>query len=90
MSLRESRSELISQFLARGGRIDRVPDAAQISRTGLIEYLRQQNISVRPIPTYYPTVQLYLCDGERANVQELVSIANRLRSEQGLPPFQLG
>ena len=89
MSLRENHSDLISQFLARGGRIQKVPDAVPISRRGLIEYLRQQKLSVRPLATDYPRVRRYLCAGEHANLQRLLSIANRLRSEQGLPPFQL-
>ena len=89
MSLRESHNGLISQFLARGGRIYKVPDAVPISRAGLIEYLRQQKIAVRRGPMDHLRVRRYFCDGERTDLQGLVSIANRLRSEQGLPPFQL-
>lgn len=89
MSVRESHGELVAQFLARGGCIHRVPGVVQISRTEVIEYLEQQKISVQRISREPPGPPRYLCVGKRTNVQELVSIANRLRSEQGLPAFQL-
>jgi hypothetical protein len=90
MNSREKDGALVADFLARGGHIRKVPDAVRVSLGRVVAYLRAQNVSVERISASGPpTIRKFLCDGQRVSEQTLVSIANGLRSEQGLPQFQL-
>ena len=90
MSLQNKGCDLVADFLARGGRIRRLPDPEPATFSVVLEYLRSQNITVERVGDGMdPRTRKYICLGKRVDAKKLVSIANALRLDKGFPPFQL-
>ena len=90
MSTQQEYETLVTEFLARGGRIRKIPNVQLKSAQEIVEYLRGLNVPVQLVSAkgrHEP--RHYLCRGETMNVERLVAFANSHRRRRRLPPFQL-
>jgi hypothetical protein len=74
---RQNIQTLVSEYLARGGRILKLPDAIPATRDEVLRYLEAQKVNVT-------AVRATLVNDRDA----LLKIANAHRRNQGQPPFQ--
>jgi len=88
MNLREQTEAMVAEYLARGGRIQRVSAAKPPVAAHVLEYLQGRNIDVQPLPNEGGD-QSYVYKGQVINLKTLLAIANRHRSRRHLPPFQM-
>jgi hypothetical protein len=87
MNLRQQTAAMVAEYLARGGRIRRMPAPKPPVAADVLEYLQGRNIDVQPLPNDGGE-QSYVYKGQVINLKTLVAIANRHRSRRHLPPFQ--
>ena len=81
---------MVAAFLARGGRVHKIPDAVPNTDGDVLAYLRRRHIKVEPVPAKEGEVERkYLYGGETLNLKDLVKVANRERRRQRMIPFQL-
>jgi hypothetical protein len=79
---------MVADYLARGGKIRRVPPPKPIVAADVLQYLQERNVDVQLVVG--PGGEAgYVYKGQVINVKTLVAIANRHRSRRHLPPFQL-
>ena len=88
MSLRQQTAAMVADYLARGGRIRRLPPPKPTVAADVLQYLQERNVDVQPVPTPGGESS-YVYKGQVINLKTLVAIANRHRSRRHLPPFQL-
>jgi|SoiMethySBSTD1v2_1073268.scaffolds.fasta_scaffold444650_2 hypothetical protein len=89
MSLRQQTAEMVADYLARGGTIQRVPAPKPTVAADVLQYLQERSIDVQPVVDPTGTMANYVYKGQIINLKTLVAIANRHRSRRRLPPFQL-
>lgn len=87
MNLRQQTAAMVADYLARGGRIQRVPPPKPPVAADVLEYLQGRNIDVQPMPSEGGEAN-YVYKGQVINLKTLIAIANRHRSRRRLPPFQ--
>jgi hypothetical protein len=90
MNADQNIDELVSEYLAGGGRIRKIPDAISATPGEVLRYLKARKVDVaRARPKNANTETKYRHDGEIINSTALVQLANEHRRQQQLPPFQL-
>jgi hypothetical protein len=90
MSARQQTDALVADFLARGGRIRKVPEAQPTKVADVLSYLRERGAPVEPVaPKAKGETTMYLYQGELVNLRTLVDVANRYRRRHGLAAFEL-
>ena len=89
MSLnQEETSALIAGFFARGGCIQKIPEASPATAADVIQYLHSQGVPIELDPAEMPEGK-FRHNGGIVDLQGLVQIANRLRRKQHLADFEV-
>jgi hypothetical protein len=88
MNLRQQTAAMVAEYLARGGKIRRLPPPKPPVAADVLAYLQGRNIDVQPLPGDGGDPS-YVYKGQVINLKTLIAIANRHRSRRRLPPFQL-
>lgn len=89
MTVRRQTAEMVADFLARGGTIQRVPPPRPTVAADVVQYLQERNVDVQPVIDPNGGNTTYVYKGQLINLKTLLAIANRHRSRRRLPPFQL-
>ena len=89
MTARQNHTELVADFLAKGGTITKVPPARPALASDVLGYLQDQNVDVHAITDETAAETKYVYKGEVITLRKLVLIANRHRNRRRLPSFQL-
>ena len=80
---------LVAAFVARGGRIDKIPEAVPTTANDVLQYLHSHNVKVEPAPAKPGEADgRYFYDGDMIDLHSLIERANSHRRRQRLPPFQ--
>ena len=81
---------MVAAFVARGGHIHKVPEAAPTTAHDVLHYLHSRNVNVEPAPAKPGEVdRRYLYEGDIIDLHSLVDRANSHRRRQHLPAFEL-
>jgi hypothetical protein len=86
--LNGKQENLILDFFARGGTINRLPTPQPTTISNVLEYLRGCNFVVYPAPRGEGQPK-FVYRGMVVTEEKLVGIANEHRATQHLPPFQV-
>jgi hypothetical protein len=89
MDARQECESLITDFLSRGGRIRKLPDAQPKSINEVIEYLETSGLPVEVVRMKNGVGSVYVCRERTMNVEQLVSFANGHRKRRRLAPLQV-
>jgi hypothetical protein len=89
MNLRQQHEVLVADFLARGGKITKLPPARPTVASDVLRYLQDRKVDVHPVTDEGGAETKYVYKGGVISLKTLVAIANRHRSRRRLPPFQL-
>jgi hypothetical protein len=81
---------MVAAFVARGGRIHKVPEAVPTTADDVLQYLQGRNVKVEPAPAKPGEVERrYFYDGDIIDLRNLIDRANALRRRQRLPAFEV-
>src|SRR5258708_71457 len=83
---RQNTSSMVAHVFARGGAIQRFPEASPLTAKEVLDYLRSQRVE---IATGESSDGKYTCNGEVLNLQGLIRMANRRRRKQRRPTFEI-
>ena len=86
--LKNQQTNLVLDFIARGGTIRRLPTPEPTTISKVLEYLRGGNVVVYPAPRGAGE-RKYVCQTMVVTVEKLLEIANEQRAAAHLPPFQV-
>jgi hypothetical protein len=89
MPNRQVHTQLVADFIARGGVIHRLAESKPTVAEDVLTYLRAQNVDVHAVVEPGERVSKYLFKDRIITLKQLVAIANRRRSRRRLPPFEL-
>jgi len=88
MSANAQRLEaLVSDYLASGGQIRKLPDALDATPSDVIRYLNRHKFKIERARANGS--EKYSRDGATITLQALVQLANTHRMKQRLPPFDV-
>jgi len=74
----------ITSFLARGGKIVKVPEALLVTAQDVLDFLESCGIAATSSGRETKT---YCCEGKPMKLSSVVALANRQRRARQLPPF---
>ena len=89
MPLRHQYTELVADFLARGGAIRKCPTPEPTVAADVLEYLQDHDVDVYAVFEPGEPVSNYVYQGRVISEKQLIKKANRHRSRRRLPPFEL-
>ena len=89
MDARQECESLIADFLSRGGRIRKLPDAQPRSINEVIEYLETSGLPIEVVRSKNGVRSHYVCREREMNADQLVSFANAHRKRRRLAPLQV-
>ena len=85
---RHETNDMIDGFFARGGTIQKIPEAIPATADEIVEYLKSHKVNVEIVSSNKNDGK-FTCDGSPIKLKGLVEIANRLRSKQHRPPYEI-
>jgi hypothetical protein len=87
---RQGIETLVSQYLAGGGRVQRIPDPTPATADEILDYLKARKVEIEPARAKNANSARKFChDGQFIGTDGLLQLANRHRSDEGLAPFDL-
>jgi hypothetical protein len=87
---RQGVETLVSQYLAGGGRIQKIADAIPATAEELVQYLKARNIEIEPARAKNAnSASKFHHDGQIIGSDGLLQLANGFRREEEMPPFDL-
>jgi hypothetical protein len=85
---RLSTDKIVSEYLAGGGHITKIPDAILATTDEVFEYLRSGNVEIEEARSKNAnSVRKFHHDGQLIDTESLLQLANQHRGQQDLAPF---
>ncbi len=88
MSPPRSTDKIVSEYLAGGGQIKKVPDALLVTTAEVFEYLRSRKVEIEKARAKNAnSADKFLHDGQLIGTESLLQLANQHRGQEDLAPF---
>ena len=89
MSAHPQTGAMVADFLARGGCVQKFPEATPTSVCDILLYLDSLGVKVESVPAANFGGIRYMYDGDVTSLESLLALANQHRKWTGLAPFEL-